>query len=657
MTVYWIGGGPGVLSPAAFVELAGTNPPLRPVTGTPVAVRNALTGAPIMSFYDQAGAPVSSVSTLAAGYLSFGVDDVPVVEVSADGWTTVTRLVMTTAITELIAAGSGIGRFAAAFGVPVTDYVRGDGTDETVALQSAVNAAILADRPLVCDGSLTVLVSSPIDMRAHGLHVVGNGFHIRQTGTNIPVVRLGGFQQVITGLFADYQSTPSAADANANAFEWYSMFEGFYANLRAERCGRGFMLAQSGWNGDSVNTCFSTCFTNLFCNGYSIGAIQMKTWPAGGASSTGCSWSNLYFHNNYFGAPAQSADTPWVFQDWDEGHFAQVNIEWEITPSWGDVMFFQRCQNMVFDSLHFEGITLSGKAGLIRPYESTVLNIRGMSYINSTLPADGQQKSIIHPGQGTTAPLRVAIEGLRLRTLTTTGVTGFALADLDGDITTGRFTFDRADTAALVGPHVIGDHPAAPTVQKINDRLFGALAGDPHRVAGQVTTMSRDAMVSNSTPLPSGTLRLTYFTAEDSLPATAIRLLCGGTAAAATPTLIRAGIYSVAKNGDLTLVAAIASDTALMAVTSTAYTRPLSTGGGLPATLPIVAGTRYAMGLLVVSTAATPTTCGQGGPVASEFGVTPRICAALTGQANLPTSIAAGSLIDSPNRFYAAILP
>jgi hypothetical protein len=659
MTVYWSGGGPGVLSPSAFVEIDGDNPPARPPAGTVVAVRNAETGLPITALYDATGAPTDTVETLAAGYLSFGTDDVPVVEVSADGWTTVTRLIMATALTELIAAGNGFDELSHAFGIPVTEYVKGDGSDETVALQSAVNAAKTSNRPLVCDGSLTVLISSPIDMRGDNLHVVGNGMFIRQTGNNRAGVQLGGQRQVITGLTVDYESTPSDTDTDSGAFTFWSVFEGYYANLKAERCGYGFLLAQSGWDGRTDNTCFSTCFVNLYCLGYSVGAIHMATWPFGGASSTGCTWTNLYLHNNYFGENAQSSQSPVTFVGWDESIFSQLNIEKTRTPDWGDVTFWAQCQNMVIQSMHVEGVTIHGQAAMFRIVNSTVLNVTGLSWVFSTLPADSYRKSIVSAGEQGSAPLGISILGMRLRFLNTAGTAAFALASLDSDVTTGRFTFDRVDTGPLIGPHVVGDHPAAPVVQKINDRLFGALAPDPNRLNGAQSTMPRGQVgTGDAGTLTSGTLRLAFFTAEDSFDVTQMRLISGSVAAGATPSLARAGLYSVARNGDLTLVAAIASSTNLLAAAATQYTRPLATDGGLPATYPLVAGMRYAVGLLVVTAAAAPTVPGQAisSAMTVEGGQTPRVCASLAGQSNLPANISAGSLNNSSVRPYAVLL-
>lgn len=165
-------------------------------------------------------------------------------------------------------------------------------------------------------------------------------------------------------------------------------------------------------------------------------------------------------------------------------------------------------------------------------------------------------------------------------------------------------------------------------------------------------TMHRRVATSNTVGQATGVLRLSYFTARKTETITQVRVISGGTAAGATPTLVRIGLWTVAADGALTLVASIANDTALYAATNTPYTRALSASYGK------VAGQRYAAGSLVVTGATAPSLIG--GIVnfnATEAGIAPRIGAALTGQTDLPASIAAGSLVDSAQLPYIVLLP
>lgn len=171
-----------------------------------------------------------------------------------------------------------------------------------------------------------------------------------------------------------------------------------------------------------------------------------------------------------------------------------------------------------------------------------------------------------------------------------------------------------AQAAYLMGPDVIDS---------------GEIAVDRRIAAAAATTAS-------------GTLKLTYFTAKRSESITNLASMTHGTAAAATPTLCRMGVYEVAANGDLTLVASCASDTSLYAATYTRYERVTL------APWAKVAGRRYAAGVLVVSSVAVcnflGATVGSTTVFSTSLGVAPRLSAQVTGLSDLPATIAAGSL-------------
>jgi len=166
-------------------------------------------------------------------------------------------------------------------------------------------------------------------------------------------------------------------------------------------------------------------------------------------------------------------------------------------------------------------------------------------------------------------------------------------------------------------------------------------------------TISRVSARDTTLALTSQKLLLTYFTGRRTETVTQVRVVSGGTAAGATPTTCVIGIYSVAGNGDLTLITSTPNDTSLYAATATAYTKSFSSSWSK------VAGTRYALGLLVVTAATAPTTAGifAGGGVATEAGQAPRLAGSLTGQSSLPSTIANGSIANTTNMFYAAVLP
>lgn len=127
----------------------------------------------------------------------------------------------------------------------------------------------------------------------------------------------------------------------------------------------------------------------------------------------------------------------------------------------------------------------------------------------------------------------------------------------------------------------------------------------------------------------SGRVSFSFFTADKSFTASKVRARSRGTAAASV-TLIRFGLYSVAADGAGTLVASTANDTALFAATFTEYTKNLS------ATYDVVQGQRYAAGWLVVAT--TPGVYYSVPPAYINVAQSPRTVGDLSALSDLPAS-------------------
>lgn len=173
---------------------------------------------------------------------------------------------------------------------------------------------------------------------------------------------------------------------------------------------------------------------------------------------------------------------------------------------------------------------------------------------------------------------------------------------------------------------------------------------DPVRLTTGEETFSRlDA--TGAVTLSSQTMRLAYFTARKSETVTQARVIVGSTAAAATPTLIRFGVYTVDSGGALALIASTANDTALLSVTQTAYTKAFS------ASWSKVQGTRYAAGALVVTGAAAPNIYGVAPAVSTEAGQDPKLGASIGGQTDLPASATVGQAAASNQLPYVVLLP
>jgi hypothetical protein len=168
--------------------------------------------------------------------------------------------------------------------------------------------------------------------------------------------------------------------------------------------------------------------------------------------------------------------------------------------------------------------------------------------------------------------------------------------------------------------------------------------------SGEATMSRRD--VSGFPIVYNGLLLLTYFTARRSEVVSSVRTIVG-TAAVGT-TLARIGLYTVASNGDLTLVAATATDTSLWATPDAAATKAFS------ASYSKVRGQRYAVGILSVGTSTAPTLYGRASLLASECGQPPRLCGYVDAQTDLGainSTISAGSVVNIWQEFYAALIP
>lgn len=143
-----------------------------------------------------------------------------------------------------------------------------------------------------------------------------------------------------------------------------------------------------------------------------------------------------------------------------------------------------------------------------------------------------------------------------------------------------------------------GDYPGVSTL--IQAQLESA--GSDYILSSQLgeSVYPREEFVT-ATAAATTELVLAGFVAKKSQSITQLRVCTTGTAAAATPTICRLGVFQRAANGDITLIASTANDITLFAATNTLYTKALSAPWNK------VAGVEYFIGLLIVSGAAMPT--------------------------------------------------
>lgn len=170
-------------------------------------------------------------------------------------------------------------------------------------------------------------------------------------------------------------------------------------------------------------------------------------------------------------------------------------------------------------------------------------------------------------------------------------------------------------------------------------------------------TMPR-VVASAAGNMASGEVHLSFFTPAEDKTISNLTMVTSTTAAAGA-TLIRMGLYTVDGSGNVTLVARTASDTTLFNATNTPFTRAFSTTGGYPATYALVAGTRYAVGFIVVATT-RPALYHSSTQNLTITALAPRMSAVLASQADLPAAIntvggSAPAYADVNRQYYARL--
>jgi hypothetical protein len=185
---------------------------------------------------------------------------------------------------------------------------------------------------------------------------------------------------------------------------------------------------------------------------------------------------------------------------------------------------------------------------------------------------------------------------------------------------------------------------------RVYDETTGALRISPDGLSGTYEPLGTAAFPTTAQPnLPrysafslTGTmtdklLRWGCFTAVRTATYSTVSVQTGATAAGATPTLVRIGVWTADTSGALlSLVGSTPNTTTMLAATSTIYTTALS------ASVTLTQGSRYALGLLVVTAATAPAMVGHNAGAGSlPYTSVPVLGGSLSAQTDLPSSAAA----------------
>ena len=193
------------------------------------------------------------------------------------------------------------------------------------------------------------------------------------------------------------------------------------------------------------------------------------------------------------------------------------------------------------------------------------------------------------------------------------GVSGGGVALSDGSVTTAKIA-DAAVTDAKIASvaatkltGTLADARLSSSVT-VNSNLRWAMQAS----GNAIDWLPRGHGVIGNAGAFSGSLNLAFFTAPTNSTVTTITFVSGGTATASL-TLCKFALFTVSEtitdgttltSPTITMVAQTASDTTIGNVSNTIYSRVFSTAGGYPSSYSLIAGTRYAVGFLLVGTTA-----------------------------------------------------
>lgn len=199
-----------------------------------------------------------------------------------------------------------------------------------------------------------------------------------------------------------------------------------------------------------------------------------------------------------------------------------------------------------------------------------------------------------------------------------------------------------ADPVTAAGDLLIGSASLGVT------NLAGSAVGTTYVMSGsdgsRIETSPRGFPSFYTNGLGAGNLYLTYLTSPIAKTVSTIGMLCYVAQTGATSIIL--GLYTANAAGDLlALVAQTASNTALLAAANTLYSQPFSS----PATYPLVAGQRYALGILGIGWTTSPQLGGLTRPSPNNglWELAPVMAKASTGISTLPASATGSSLANT----------
>lgn len=289
---------------------------------------------------------------------------------------------------------------------------KGNGvTDDTVAIQSAINFAVLHNRTLyvpATNGNYEISSSLSISgSLGSGFGIVGDGT-IEQTTDNTPILVFSGDQKQmrISGLTLRYRTSQASSNTSAICIElggnspFYSTYNSEFSNLRFNGCAYGIKQ-------DAHNAFWGNRLTNLHFQPISVSAIDLSYFSEG-------SQPNNYFGNIYVYA---SSNTDTIFKLSYMNELTLDNVEINAIANTG-AFTFTNDRNVYVRNARIEG----GTFGLNYNGLTTISGVEGFQLsgyeVQSVSFNPTNYNFIFRDASPSVKTIPFSVDGINLQTVT-----------------------------------------------------------------------------------------------------------------------------------------------------------------------------------------------------------------------------------------------
>lgn len=312
--------------------------------------------------------------------------------------------------------------------VSVKDYgATGDNsTDDTAAIQAALDTGRAVFIPI---GDYKV--SSTLYLTAKGQSVYGESRTesiIKRTDHLGPVLELKYARITVDNFTVKHTSLPDKAtietargisNVGQGALIYFPETSGVanagkgFMTIRNMVLLNGYTAIENDWAATESGV-FSAAFENIYSRQITGSFVLLNP---GGSGNSGCIWNNCYFANSR--GDGILMNRAFDYREGSNSSFNQLNIE-ACNVEANEIMYLQNIDGCVFDSIHFEDVTLApnsaSSGACITMSTSTSATFNGVHFnklgVNAGTGAGQANNFAIFKlsGNGTTQPSFVATE-------------------------------------------------------------------------------------------------------------------------------------------------------------------------------------------------------------------------------------------------------